>query len=139
MSDQKTSAVSSKIFPTLRYQDAPAAIDWLVTAFGMEKQLVIPNADGTIAHAQLKFGPDVIMLGSSKNDALGLKSPRELGGVTQSLYIYIQDVDAHHDRAKAAAAEIVVELRDTEYGSREYSARDPEGHLWHFGTYLPEM
>jgi uncharacterized glyoxalase superfamily protein PhnB len=139
MSDQKTSSVSSKIFPTLRYQDAPAAIDWLVRAFGMEKQLVIPNPDGTIAHAQIKFGPDVIMLGSSKEDTLGLKSPRELGGVTQSLYIYLQDVDAHHDRAKAAGAEIVVELRDTEYGSREYSARDPEGHLWHFGTYLPEM
>ena len=139
MSDQRTSAVPSKIFPTLRYQDAPAAIDWLHRAFGLEKQLVIPNPDGTIAHAQLKFGPDVIMLGSSKEDALGLKSPRELGGVTQSLYIYIQDVDGHHDRAKAAGAEIVVELRDTEYGSREYSARDPEGHLWHFGTYLPEM
>ena len=139
MADQKTSSVSSKIFPSIRYQDAPAAIDWLVRAFGMEKQLVIPNPDGTIAHAQLKFGPDVIMLGSSKEDALGLKSPRELGGVTQSLYIYIQDVDAHHDRAKAAGAEIVIELRDTEYGSREYSARDPEGHLWHFGTYLPEM
>ncbi len=138
MSDHRTSSVSSKIFPTLRYQDAPAAIDWLVKAFGMEKQLVIPNPDGTIAHAQLKFGSDVIMLGSSKQDALGLKSPRELGGVTQSLYIYLKDVDAHYDRAKAAGAEIVIELRDTEYGSREYSSRDPEGHLWHFGTYLPE-
>jgi uncharacterized glyoxalase superfamily protein PhnB len=139
MADQRTSSVSSKIFPTLRYQDAPAAIDWLATAFGLEKQLVIPNPDGTIAHAQLKFGADIIMLGSSKEDALGLKSPRELGGVTQSLYIYVQDVDAHHARAKAAGAEVVIELRDTEYGSREYSARDPEGHLWHFGTYLPEM
>jgi uncharacterized glyoxalase superfamily protein PhnB len=139
MSGPKTSPVSSKVFPTLRYQDAPAAIDWLVRAFGMEKQLVIPNPDGTIAHAQLKFGPDVIMLGSSKEDALGLRSPRELGGVTQSLYIYLPDVDAHHDRAKAAGAEIVIALRDTEYGSREFSARDPEGHLWSFGTYLPEM
>ena len=106
MSDHRTSSVSSKIFPTLRYQDAPAAIDWLVKAFGMDKQLVIPNSDGTIAHAQLKFGSDVIMLGSSKQDALGLKSPRELGGVTQSLYIYLKDVDAHYDRAKAACARL---------------------------------
>jgi hypothetical protein len=53
--------------------------------------------------------------------------------------IYLPDVDAHYDRAKAAGAEIVVELRNTEYGSREYSARDLEGHVWHFGTYLPEM
>ena len=111
MSEQKTSSVTSKVFPTLRYQDAPAAIDWLVRAFGLEKQLVIPNPDGTIAHAQLKFGPDFIMVGSSKDDILGLKSPRELGGVTQSIYIYIPNVDAHHDRAKAAGAEIVIALQ----------------------------
>jgi uncharacterized glyoxalase superfamily protein PhnB len=138
MSEQKTSSVTSKIIPTLRYQDAPAAIDWLVKAFGLEKQLVIPNPDGTIAHAQLKFGPDFIMVGSSKEDILGMKSPRELGGVTQSIYIYLPSIDAHHARATAAGAEIVIALKDTEYGSREYSARDPEGHLWHFGTYLPE-
>jgi uncharacterized glyoxalase superfamily protein PhnB len=138
MSAQKTSSVSSKVFPALRYQDAPAAIDWLCRAFGLEKQLVIPGPNGTISHAQLKFGPDYIMLGSSKDDSLRLKSPRELGGVTQSIYIYIADVDAHHDRAKAAGAEILVPLQNTDYGSREYSARDPEGHIWHFGTYLPE-
>jgi uncharacterized glyoxalase superfamily protein PhnB len=138
MSEQKTSLVSSKVFPALRYQDAPAAIDWLCRAFGLEKQLVIPGPNGTISHAQLKFGPDYIMLGSSKDDSLRLKSPRELGGVTQSIYIYIADVDAHHDRAKAAGAEILVPLQNTDYGSREYSARDPEGHIWHFGTYLPE-
>ena len=138
MSEQMTSSVPSKVFPSLRYQDAPAAIDWLCDAFGFEKQLVIPGPNGTISHAQLKFGHDYIMLGSSKDDSLGLKSPRELGGVTQSIYIYIPNVDAHHDRAKSAGAEIVIPLQNTDYGSREYSARDPEGHLWHFGTYLPE-
>jgi uncharacterized glyoxalase superfamily protein PhnB len=138
MSEQKMSAVTSKLIPTMRYQDAPAAIDWLVKAFGFEKQLVIPNPDGTIAHAQLKFGPDFIMVGSSRDDVLSMKSPRELGGVTQSIYFYIPGVDVHYDRAKAAGAEIVIELKDMDYGSREYSARDPEGHLWHFGTYLPE-
>ena len=80
MAGQKTSSVSSKIFPSIRYQDAPAAIDWLVRAFGMEKQLVIPNPDGTIAHAQLKFGPDVIMLGSSKEDRTGTEKPARAGG-----------------------------------------------------------
>ena len=138
MSEQKTSSGSSKLIPTMRYQDAPAAIDWLVRVFGFEKQLVIPNPDGTIAHAQLKFGPDWIMVGSSKDDILGLKSPRELGGVTQSIYFYLPDIDAHFERAKAAGAEMVIDLKNTEYGSREYSARDPEGQLWHFGTYLPE-
>jgi uncharacterized glyoxalase superfamily protein PhnB len=138
VSEQKISAVSSRLIPTMRYQDAPAAIDWLVRAFGMEKQLVIPNPDGTIAHAQLRFGSDFIMVGTSKDDALGLKSPRELGGVTMSVYIYIPNIDEHYDRAKAAGAEMVIDLKNTDYGSREYSARDPEGHLWHFGTYLPE-
>lgn len=137
MSGQKGSSTSSKLFPALRYQDAPAAIDWLVAAFGMEKQLVL-SPDGTIAHAQLKFGEDMVMLGSSRDDALKLKSPRELGGVSQSIYAFVPDIDAHHLRATAAGAEIVIDLRDTEYGSREYSARDLEGHLWHFGTYLPE-
>jgi uncharacterized glyoxalase superfamily protein PhnB len=134
----KTPNADAKIFPTLRYQDAPAAIDWLIRAFGFEKHLVVPNPDGTIAHAQLKMGADFIMLGSSREDLLRMKSPRELGGVTQSIYIYVPDVDAHYQRARAAGAEIVIELKDMDYGSREYSARDPEGHLWHFGTYLPE-
>jgi uncharacterized glyoxalase superfamily protein PhnB len=138
MSEQNGSSISAKLFPALRYQDAPSAIDWLVTAFGFAKQMVVPGPDGTIAHAQLKFGQDVLMLGSSRDDALKLKSPRELGGITQSIYAYVPNVDAHYERAKAAGAEIVVELRDTEYGSREFSARDPEGHLWSFGTYLPE-
>jgi uncharacterized glyoxalase superfamily protein PhnB len=67
-----------------------------------------------------------------------MKSPRELGGVTQSIYIYLPDIDTLYERAKAAGAEMVIELKNTDYGSREFSARDPEGQLWHFGTYLPE-
>jgi uncharacterized glyoxalase superfamily protein PhnB len=139
MAEQKVAPKLAKFFPALRYQDAPAAIEWLVKAFGMEKQMVIPGPDGTIAHSQLKLGEGVIMVGSSRDDSLKLKSPIELGGAsTQSIYIYVPDLDVHYDRAKSAGAEIVTELRDTEYGSREFSARDPEGHLWHFGTYLPE-
>jgi uncharacterized glyoxalase superfamily protein PhnB len=135
---QKTPYGLPNIFPGLRYEDAPAAIEWLVNAFGFEKQMIVPGPDGTVAHAQLKFGPGVIMLGSATDDALGMKSPRQLGGVTQAAYIYFADLDAHYKRSKAAGAEIVIDLHDTNYGSREYYARDPEGHLWHFGTYLPE-
>jgi uncharacterized glyoxalase superfamily protein PhnB len=81
----------------------------------------------------------MIMLGSYKDDVFHYKTPREAGGVTQGAYLYVADVDAHFTRAKAAGAEIVAGLKDTDYGSREYSARDPEEHLWHFGTYLPDM
>ena len=78
------------------------------------------------------------MLGSTKPDAYGGRSPREVGEVSQSLYLWVPDVDAHHARAKAAGAEVFRAPEDTDYSSREYSCRDPEGHVWSFGTYRPE-
>jgi uncharacterized glyoxalase superfamily protein PhnB len=126
------------IFPFLRYQDASAAVEWLVRAFGFEKRMVAQGSDGTIAHAELSLGPGIIMLGPAKDDMLRMKSPRDLPAVNQGIYVWIEDVDAHCDRAKAAGAEIVRGPEDTEYGSREYTARDLEGHLWSFGTYYPE-
>ncbi len=77
------------------------------------------------------------MLGSSKEDAPGLRTPRELGAVTGGIYVAVEDADAHHRRAAAAGAEMVLELREMDYGSREYTCRDPEGSLWSFGTYRP--
>jgi uncharacterized glyoxalase superfamily protein PhnB len=134
---QDTQTAVANIFPFMRYDDAPAAIEWLVRAFGFEKQMVVPGPDGTIAHAQLSLGPGLIMLGSSKDDELQMGSPRKLGAVNQGIYVYLDDVKGHYERATAAGAEIVRDLGDTEYGSREYVARDPEGHLWSFGTYNP--
>ncbi len=128
---------TTRIFPFLRYEDAPAAFEWLARAFGFEKQMLVPGPDGTIAHAQLRYGGSLIMIGSVRDDVMHLKSPAEVGGATQGIYVHVDDVDAHHDRAKAAGAEIIMELEDTEYGSREYMARDLEGHLWSFGTYAP--
>ncbi|MDP9341128.1 MAG: VOC family protein [Actinomycetota bacterium] len=126
------------VFPFLRYEDAPAAVEWLCAAFGFEKRLVLPNDDGTIAHAELGLGPGVVMLGSTHGqDPLELRSPRSLGGMTQGIYIAVDDVDAHYERARAAGAEIVRVPEDQDYGSREYAARDPEGHIWTFGTYRP--
>ena len=128
------------IIPCVRYRDAPAAIAWLGEAFGFIETMVVPGPDGTIAHAQLAFGSGMIMLGSQRDDdGLPLRSPCDLGGMTQSIYVVVDDADAHHARAVAAGAEIVRELEDTPYGSREYAARDPEGHLWNFGTYRPDM
>ena len=128
---------TTRIFPFLRYQDAPAAFEWLARAFGFEKQMLVPGPDGTIAHAQLRYSGSLIMIGSARDDVMHLKSPAEVGGATQGIYVHVDDVDAHHDRAKAAGAEIIMELEDTDYGSREYMARDLEGHLWSFGTYAP--
>ena len=132
-------ATSQAFFPGMRYADAPAAIDWLEKVFGLQRQAVYPGPDGTVAHAQLTFNGGMIMLGSYKEDVFHYKTPRQAGGVTQGVYVYVRDIEAHFARAEAAGAEIVVPLKETDYGSREYSARDLEGHLWHFGTYLPEM
>jgi uncharacterized glyoxalase superfamily protein PhnB len=126
------------IFPEIVYDDAPAALEWLARAFGFVKGEVIEGPGGTIAHAEMHYGAGTIMPKSPMpGDELGMKSPRSLQGINQCLYVTVDDPDAHHDRAKAAGAEIVMELFDTDYGARNYCARDPEGHLWSFGTYRP--
>jgi uncharacterized glyoxalase superfamily protein PhnB len=132
-----TPAGPPTIFPCLSYRDAPAAIQWLGRAFGFEKVCAYPGPDGTIVHAELRLGNGMIMLGSPKGRQ---PSQNPTGGPDdweQSIYIVLDDVDAHYARARAAGAYIVRELTDTDYGSRDYSARDPEGYLWNFGTYQP--
>jgi uncharacterized glyoxalase superfamily protein PhnB len=124
------------IFPAVRYADAPAAIDFLKRAFGATEKSV-HERDGVIHHAELAIGAGLIMLGQQREDGkLGGETPRALAS-TISLYITVPDPDAHHATACAAGATVVRELQDTDYGSREYSVRDPEGNLWSFGTYDP--
>jgi uncharacterized glyoxalase superfamily protein PhnB len=128
------------VIPALRYRDAPVAIEWLCENFGFEKQLVVPNEDGTIAHAQLSFGNGMVMLGSIVDSEFGrlMKQPDEIGGAeTQSCYLIVNDADAVYAKAKAAGAEIVINIKDEDYGGRGFSCRDPEGHLWNIGTYDP--
>ena len=127
------------IVPCLSYRDAPAAIAWLKEAFGFTENMIVPGPEGTIAHAQLSFGSGIVMVGSERDDELKMRIPCDLGGITQSIYIVVEDADAHYARAVKAGAEIVRELQDTPYGSRDYSARDPEGHMWNFGTYRPTI
>lgn len=128
------------IIPTLRYRDASAAIEWLCKAFGFEKHLVIPGGNDTITHAQLVFGNRMIMLGSARDNEFNrLQQPQSDVGwvVSQSPYIIVGDVDEHYARAIAAGAEIVIAIKDEDYGGRDYSCRDLEGFLWNFGTYNP--
>ena len=128
------------LIPCLRYRDAPAAIEWLCKAFGFEKMLVVPEGADRIAHAQLSFGNGMIMLGSVSDNAYGrlLKQPDEIGGAqTQTVYAIVTDPDAVYVQAKAAGAEIVIDIKDEEYGGRGFTCRDPEGHVWTFGSYDP--
>ena len=128
------------VIPCLRYRNAAAAIEWLCDVFGFEKQMVIPGDGGTIAHAQLSFGNGMIMVGSVQDSAFGrlMKQPDEIGGAeTQSSYVIVADADTIYARAKAAGAEIMLDIKDEDYGGRGFTCRDLEGRLWTFGTYDP--
>ena len=131
--------MSSNVIPVLRYADAPAAVEWLCRAFGFERNLVVPDEDGGLAHAQLKAGTNMIMLGSQRQDEFGrlMRLPNEAGGCTQSIYMIVADVDGHCERARRAGAEILMEPFDQDYGGRGYTCKDPEGHVWSFGSYDP--
>jgi uncharacterized glyoxalase superfamily protein PhnB len=134
------STTQAIIYPTMRYRDARAMIDWLERAFGFERRVVYDAEDGSIAHAEMSFGTGIIMLGSVKDDFFGrlVKPPADVGGTTQSVYIAVPDADAVFARAKAAGAEILMGLTDQPYGSRDFICRDPEGQVWCFGTYAPQ-
>jgi len=121
------------VFPWRTYDDAEGAIAFLESAFGAERHAYQPGADGSVEHAELRFGNGIVMLGSSKP---GLPATRGADAPGMGIYIAVEDADVHYAHARAAGAEIVSELRDLGY-SREYSARDPEGNAWHFGTYQP--
>ncbi|MGB8700608.1 MAG: VOC family protein [Thermosynechococcaceae cyanobacterium] len=126
--------------PCLRYRNAVAAIDWLCAAFDFERHLVVPDEDGSIVHAQLRFGNGMIMVGQVRDNEFGrlLKQPDEVGGTeTQCPYLIVADADVLYAQAKAAGAEIVLDIKDEDFGGRGFSCRDIEGHLWSFGTYDP--
>ncbi len=127
------------IVPSLRYRDAAAAIEFLCDVFGFARRLVISGPEGSIRHAQLTLGGGMIMLGSAQNRDFGphVKTPAEVGANTQSAYVIVPEIDAHFAHATAAGAEIVLEIQDASYGGRLYFALDPEGNLWHFGSYDP--
>ena len=132
--------MTANIIPTLRYDNATAAIDWLCKAFGFERHLVVPGEGGRIEHAQLTLNGGMIMLSSVKDTPFDKlqKPPRAVNGLnTQSPYIIVEDVDAHCLTARTAGAEVVMGPEDQSYGGRLYSCYDTQGYLWSFGSYDP--
>jgi uncharacterized glyoxalase superfamily protein PhnB len=119
------------VYPFFGYRDAPAAMDWLERALGFERGEVTEGEDGAVLHAELWLGGGGVMLGSDQD------SETDLGDGTY-VVVPADAVDELFERAKAAGAEIVREVADTSYGSRDFIIRDPEGKLWAFGTYRPD-
>lgn len=124
----------SHAIPCLSYADTRTAIQWLVDTFGAEARLVYDGPDERVAHAELWFGNACVMMGTL-NDL----PPSRAG--ESSVYLVLgsaAQVDAMHERAQQAGARMLRALHDSDYGSRDFTCRDPEGNAWSFGTYVPK-
>ena len=130
----------SRSFPALRYRDVGFAARWLCAAFGFEQHSATVDVHGCVNYAELSFGNTIIILGATGGfevDTL-LRQPDEVGGAeTQCSYYLVSDLDVHYARAFDAGAKIVLEIKTHANGTRGYTCRDPEDHLWNFGTYDP--
>ncbi len=132
----RTARAQPGIYAGVYYNDPAAAIEWLCSALGFRKRLVVPGDNGRILHSELSLGEAVVMVGHASPER-GTASPLSISAVSQSLYITVKDPDAHYANAIAHGARITRKIADMEYGSREYSCTDLEGHQWSFGTYVP--
>ncbi|MER5401600.1 VOC family protein [Streptomyces sp. NPDC002599] len=132
-----TSGGRPSIYPSMLYADAKAAIRQLTEAFGFAELAVYEGEDGSVTHAELVQGNGAVMLGSKGRGGRFDEAMKSAGPC--GVYIVVDDVDAHHQRAVDHGAEILMAPTDQDYGSRDYMARDIEGNIWSFGTYAPEI
>lgn len=124
------------IYPTLRYDDPKVAIAFLTGTLGFVEQNVHIADDGTVGHAELSFGGGTVMVGTRTDPPGQFDTGR---AVTYLALDSAGAVDAHHGRAVAAGADVVMGLVDQPYGSREYAVSDPEGNIWSVGSYRPSV
>jgi uncharacterized glyoxalase superfamily protein PhnB len=128
------------LIPLMRYRELADAMSWLEQAFGFEKQVAVSDSDGSVIYGQMTYRGSLMMMGAVRNTDLDklMLQPDEVGGAeTQSCYIVVEDADEHYARALEQGAEVVLEIKSDGLGRRGYSCRDPEGHIWNFGTYNP--
>jgi len=125
-----------RITPYLLYEDLDATLDWLIGAFGFTERVRMKGPDGKANHAEVGLAGGVVMMGHPGPD---YKNPKRLGGATQLVYVYVDDVDKHFAVAKAAGARILSEPADQFYGDRTYGAEDPEGHQWSFAQHVRDV
>ena len=125
-----------RISAYLLYEDVAGALDWLASAFGFRERMRLPGAEGKILHAEMELADGVIMMG---NPGADYRNPKQLGHVTQHLYVYVDDVDEHYEHARQAGATILAEPEDQFYGDRRYGAEDPEGHQWYFAQHVRDV
>jgi uncharacterized glyoxalase superfamily protein PhnB len=121
------------MYPYLSYRDAASALRFLEEAFGFTTTVRWDAPDDTVQHAEATFGDGALMMGTAEHQS----GPLEGTSVGQGVYVYVEDIDAHSERAQAAGARVVYPPEDTEWGTRRYRVLDPEGYEWSFGNYQP--
>jgi uncharacterized glyoxalase superfamily protein PhnB len=137
---ETTRAVRGRSSPGLRYRNVDGAINWLSKAFGFEVLTVERDEDGYATYAELSFGSTILMIGAVSGFEIDryMKQPDDIGGAeTQCCYYVVDDLVTHYNRARTAGCEIVIGIQNRPNGGRAFTCRDPEGHLWCFGTYDP--
>jgi len=132
----KEADMQQTITPYLLYSECDQALDFLSRAFGFEEVLRYTGAEGYVNHAEMRFGDANIYMGDPGWD---YRNPKKTGHTSVGIYVLVDDVDAHYERAKGAGAEITEEPTDQDYGDRRYTARDPEGHHWYFAEPVKEV
>jgi len=126
-----------RITPYLLYEDVAGALSWLATAFGFrEYGEKMSSPDGKVRHAAMELDGSLIMMGYPGPE---YQNPKRLGHVTQNLYVRVDDIDKHYERARKAGAKILQEPEDMFYGDRRYGAEDPEGHHWYFAQQIRDV
>lgn len=124
---------TQRVIPYLTYQDAPAAIDFICTAFGFTEESRMAMPDGKIMHANLKYDGNSVMLGGEMEGS-SYKAPGNVSAPSSFVFMYVDDVDAHHAQATKNGAKVVVDLEDQFWGERTYTCEDLEGGRWMFST-----
>ena len=131
------------MYPRLAYEDEWAAVEWLVRVFGFTERRearMESNREDWGSLFWLELGDGVVMIGRSGAELHGIYSPRATDGkVTCMVNVFVEDVDAHYERAVAEGAEITSEINDAFFGYRRYEAKDHEGHSWHFAEPLEHV
>jgi uncharacterized glyoxalase superfamily protein PhnB len=126
----------ARITPYLLYEDVDGAVDFLTGAFGFSQRVRVPGPEGQTMHAEITRDGGVVMMGYPGPDYRG---PKSRGGVTQEVYVYVDDVETHYVAAQAYGAAIIRPLADQPYGDRTYAAADPEGHQWSFAQHVRDV
>lgn len=135
MSDSKT----PRIIPNVFYNDLAAAIEWLEKSFNFATRIAMPGPDGSLMHAEMNVEDSHFMMSPAEQNESWVSPSSNNGAVTQSLYIFVDDVDAHCAKARSAGANIIAEPEDAFWGDRTYVVEDIEGHRWTFATHVRDV